>query len=632
MAGAPSGAVLRDIQSLFDTGTASGLSDRQLLERFASRRDASAEAAFEALVLRHGPMVLRVCCNVLGDCTDAQDAFQATFLVLVKRSGSIRRLESVGSWLYGVACRVAARARVEAARRRTAERRGGLRVIQVADSTEENQPDHAEFGPIIQEEVQRLPEKYRAVVALCYWQGLTQEQAAAQLGCPLGTVRSRLARARGKLHTRLTRRGLAPLAGIVAAALDGSSAPASVSASASRLSAVPAELVRSTIRAAAQVAGGQGTAQLVSGTAASLVERVLRNMTTLKICKAITAFCLAGVLVVGAGLWTRQTDERVTRPQTQRVVGEKAKRAEQGKSGPAPAVEPTDLVIVEVLEALPGRPISGERLVRPDGTISLGFYGDVHVAGLTLPEIKAKIVRHMAKYLSDDLLGLIEYDPETLEPLVDPRTGKPKMIDPKDTDRVFVDVTGYNSGVYYVEGDVSTPSRLSYTGNETVLDVIHYVGGLLPSADRSKIRLIRSFPKGSAVQVLPVDYEEITMGTDSSTNYQLLPNDRLVVPRQRDDRSRKSGSPRPPRSGPSRPGISSSPASSSTAPAEVPTSLRRLQRQLNEIGRELNRLIDEQQSANQAPHGTAAQNAAVGRGSQSPDEPEAEPASPSKPE
>ena len=113
-------------RSLFDTGTASGLSDRQLLERFASRRDASAEAAFEALVLRHGPMVLRVCRNVLGDCTDAQDAFQATFLVLVKRSGSIRRLESVGSWLYGVACRVAARARVEAARRRAAERTRGL--------------------------------------------------------------------------------------------------------------------------------------------------------------------------------------------------------------------------------------------------------------------------------------------------------------------------------------------------------------------------------------------------------------------------------------------------------------------------------------------------------------------------
>ena len=115
MAGGPSVAVLRDIQTLFDTGTVSGLSDRQLLERFESGRDASAEAAFEVLVQRHGPMVLRVCQNVLGDATDAQDAFQATFLVLVKRAGSIRRLESLGSWLYGVACRVAARARVEAA-------------------------------------------------------------------------------------------------------------------------------------------------------------------------------------------------------------------------------------------------------------------------------------------------------------------------------------------------------------------------------------------------------------------------------------------------------------------------------------------------------------------------------------
>ena len=156
------GAVLRDIQTLFDTGTASGLSDRQLLERFASRRDASAEAAFEVLVLRHGPMVLRVCHNVLGDATDAQDAFQATFLVLVRRSGSIRRLESLGSWLYGVACRVAARARVEAARRRAAERRGALRVVQAVDPTEESEPgpcrirpDHSGGGPAAPGEISR---------------------------------------------------------------------------------------------------------------------------------------------------------------------------------------------------------------------------------------------------------------------------------------------------------------------------------------------------------------------------------------------------------------------------------------------------------------------------------------------
>ena len=108
--------------------------------------------------------------------------------MLVRRCGSIRRLESLGSWLYGVACRVAARARVDAARRRAAERRGALRVVQAVDPVGAGDQDRAEFGPVIQEEVRRLPEKYRAVVALCYWQGLTQEQAATQLGCPLGTV------------------------------------------------------------------------------------------------------------------------------------------------------------------------------------------------------------------------------------------------------------------------------------------------------------------------------------------------------------------------------------------------------------------------------------------------------------
>ena len=194
MAGGSSGAVLRDIQALFDAGTSSGLSDRQLLERFASRRDASAEAAFEVLVLRHGPMVLRVCRNVLGDFTDAQDAFQATFLVLTKRSHSIRRLESVGSCI--VRGGVPGRGRGHGSRRPDAGWRNGrrreLRIVQAVDPAESNERGHAEFGPIVQDEVRRLPEKYRAVVALCYWEGLTQEQAAAQLGCPLGTVRSRL--------------------------------------------------------------------------------------------------------------------------------------------------------------------------------------------------------------------------------------------------------------------------------------------------------------------------------------------------------------------------------------------------------------------------------------------------------
>jgi polysaccharide biosynthesis/export protein len=267
----------------------------------------------------------------------------------------------------------------------------------VGDSSDCREQDCAEFGTVIQEEVRRLPEKYRAVVTLCYWQGMTQEQAATQLGCPLGTVRSRLARARGQLHKRLTRRGLAPLAGVVAATLDGSSVSASVSAVASRLAAVPPELVHSTIRAAVRVAAGPGTAQGLSATTASLVQEVLWSMTMIKISKTMAVFGLGGVVVVGVSLWARQPDEPRRLPPPQRVVKRKPKRAEETKAGPAPVVAPSDLIIVEVLDALPGRPISGERPVRPDGTISLGFYGDVHVAGLTLPEIKEKIVLLMRR-------------------------------------------------------------------------------------------------------------------------------------------------------------------------------------------------------------------------------------------
>jgi polysaccharide export outer membrane protein len=192
-------------------------------------------------------------------------------------------------------------------------------------------------------------------------------------------------------------------------------------------------------------------------------------------------------------------------------------------------VEPPDLVLVEVLEALPGRPISGERLVRPDGKISLGFYGEVYVAGLTIAEVKEKIILHLRKYISDETLGLIEIDEETLEPRKD-REGKLIPKDPRDSDRVFVDVTAYNSKNYYVLGDVLLPGRLPITGNETVLDALNYSGGLLPTAAPQNIRLVRPAPPGACCeQVLPVNLAAITSGGDPTTNYQLMPGDRIVV-------------------------------------------------------------------------------------------------------
>ncbi len=118
--------------------------------------------------------------------------------------------------------------------------------------------------------------------------------------------------------------------------------------------------------------------------------------------------------------------------------------------------------------------------MRPDGKISLGFYGEVYVAGLTIPEVKEKIVLHLRKYLSDQTLGLVEMDPDTFEPKIDPKTNKVKEIDPRDTDRVFVDVTAYNSKNYYVLGDVLVPGKMPITGNETVLDALQYAQAVAP--------------------------------------------------------------------------------------------------------------------------------------------------------
>jgi polysaccharide export outer membrane protein len=199
-------------------------------------------------------------------------------------------------------------------------------------------------------------------------------------------------------------------------------------------------------------------------------------------------------------------------------------------SMPDYVVEPPDMMIVEVLEALPGRPISGERLVRPDGKITLGFYGDVYVAGLTLPEVKEKIVLHLRKFMQDEALGLIKVDGVTGEIIRDPKTDLPIGIEPRDSDRVFVDISAYNSKNYYVLGDALVTGRMPITGNETVLDAINYAGGLSPTAAPQNIRLVRPAPPGACCeQVLPVNLAAITSGGDPTTNYQLMPGDRIVV-------------------------------------------------------------------------------------------------------
>ena len=204
------GEALQHVRMLFEAGAVGGLTDRQLLERFRTRDGEAAEWAFAALVERHGPMILRVCRRTLRDEHAAQDAFQATFLVLVRKAGSLRAEGSLGGWLHSVACRVAACARGAEARRRAHERRAALTVDALTVDANGGGDD---LGPALHEEIGRLPEAYRTAVVLCDLEGLTQDQAAQRLGCPSGTVRSRLARGRGRLRARLIRRGLTPLAG-----------------------------------------------------------------------------------------------------------------------------------------------------------------------------------------------------------------------------------------------------------------------------------------------------------------------------------------------------------------------------------------------------------------------------------
>jgi RNA polymerase sigma factor (sigma-70 family) len=202
----PSGA-LRDFRALLSDGRLGGLTDGQLLERFVSRNDSSAEDAFTLLVERHGPMVWGVCRRLLPDRSAAADAFQATFLVLVCRASVVRGGDSLGPWLYGVSRRVAARERATSLRRREREN-GGVEAVAGPD----RDPGRDERLAILDEEIGRLPERQRAPVVLCDLEGLPHEEAARRLGCPVGTVESRLARGRQRLRDRLVRRGFAPSA------------------------------------------------------------------------------------------------------------------------------------------------------------------------------------------------------------------------------------------------------------------------------------------------------------------------------------------------------------------------------------------------------------------------------------
>ncbi len=271
-------------------GSVGGLRDGELLAIFRGQPRDAAETAFATIVKRHGPMVHRVCSQVLGNSHDADDAFQATFLVLIHKASLLTLSDSLGPWLHGVALRVASCARKANTLRLAHEHRAGQQRMQCAD---EGRWD--DLAAVLHEEIHRLPEHYRTTVVLCWLEGMSTEAASHRLRCPQGTVLSRLSRARERLRKRLARRGVTLAGGALGTAFFAEEASA----------AMAEALIDSTIRAASHVLSRNG-AGAVSAEVSTLTKQVLTTMMLTKVKMSAAVLLSIGTLMAGAGVLARQ--------------------------------------------------------------------------------------------------------------------------------------------------------------------------------------------------------------------------------------------------------------------------------------------------------------------------------------
>lgn len=335
---------------LFREGSTGAHTDAELLARFiVGRGDQAAEAAFAALVDRHGPMVLGVCRRLAGDFHAADDAFQAVFLVLARRARAVRLAaeDSLGPWLYGVSLRLARRARAEGVRRlRTTRSIDGLEPID--DSLSPDPCEQADLKAALDAEIARLPVRYRAVVMLCYLEGLSRQQAARRLRCPVGTVDCRLHRARLRLRSGLIRSGLTTVAGALAGMLEQS-----------LRAEVPPGLVRRSVDSAASISAGKaviGAAPAAAGALAGshFTAMALRRvgMIAALVAMGMTAAVGVGGLAGGAG----------DPPKAAQVAGKRGPgepvRA-RAYDLPLPVVARLAIADLKVIDDATGQPIGG---------------------------------------------------------------------------------------------------------------------------------------------------------------------------------------------------------------------------------------------------------------------------------
>jgi RNA polymerase sigma factor (sigma-70 family) len=333
--------VLGHLRDLRDMAALSEAPDAQLLECFTHEH---AEAAFAALVRRHGPMVWSVSRRVLPHVQDIEDVFQATFLLLARRAASIRKTESVGSWLHGVAHRLALKLRVQHTRRLSREKR----ATDMRQSRASDQASLSEVQAALDSALEKLPEKYRAALVLCYLEGMSQEEAARHLDCPLSTLRTRVARGRKLLRDRLAAQGLTLSSAGLATLLIASAAPA----------VAPAGHVKAAVEAALPFAAGQPAAALCSKQAAGLVEGGLRTMFLSKVDTARALLLVLGLAVTGAGVLAHQALAAREQP----VVGQQS----SGKGQQPAAATGTEVPKQPAGDKSDRSDLSG-RVLGPDG-------------------------------------------------------------------------------------------------------------------------------------------------------------------------------------------------------------------------------------------------------------------------
>jgi RNA polymerase sigma factor (sigma-70 family) len=309
------GVFLRGIDQVFNQGSHTGLSERELLRRYASGDD----AAFETLVTRHGPLVLGVCRRLLYDRGDVDDAFQATFLVLLRKAGALRDADALGPWLHGVAYRVATRLRSQSIRRKLEEsKRARPEAIEPACDLE-----RSELRSLIDQEIHRLPEKYRRPVVICYVEGRTHDEAARRLHCSTGSVRGRLDRAREKLKDRLTRHGITPVAGLAALAIGGDAA----------LAAVPTVLIDGTVATLTRASTAKAVATTASTAALELANGMFRSMAFAKFRLAASLLAASAVVIAVGATWLMAK------------IGSAARDARAGSAAEAKQSKPLDKMV-----------------------------------------------------------------------------------------------------------------------------------------------------------------------------------------------------------------------------------------------------------------------------------------------